>query len=74
MDGQYEYRHVVLPKLVFDRIKAMNSKRLFNELEWRDLGVQQSRGWVHYTWHRPEPHILMFRRAIGTVSWTIFLV
>ena len=29
------------------------------------LGVQQSRGWVHYAIHRPEPHILLFRRPLG---------
>ena len=29
--------------------------------EWRQLGVQQSRGWVHYAIHRPEPHIMLFR-------------
>lgn len=34
--------------------------------EWRNLGVQQSRGWVHYELHKPEPHILLFRRPIGT--------
>ncbi|WRX32304.1 Cyclin-dependent kinase, partial [Theobroma cacao] len=28
--------------------------------EWR-VGVQQSRGWVHYAIHRPEPHIMLFR-------------
>jgi cyclin-dependent kinase regulatory subunit CKS1 len=70
MDARYEYRHVMLPKLVFDIIKALQSKRLLDEAEWRGLGVQQSRGWVHYTWHKPEPHILMFRRVIGTVSNT----
>lgn len=30
------------------------------------MGVQQSRGWTHYELHRPEPHILLFRRAKGT--------
>jgi hypothetical protein len=29
--------------------------------EWRGIGVQQSRGWVHYAIHRPEPHIMLFR-------------
>lgn len=28
--------------------------------------MQQSRGWVHYEIHKPEPYILLFRRAIGT--------
>jgi cyclin-dependent kinase regulatory subunit CKS1 len=31
------------------------------ETEWRNLGVQQSVGWIHYMIHYPEPHILMFR-------------
>ena len=32
------------------------------ETEWRNLGVHQSIGWVHYMIHLPEPHILMFRK------------
>ncbi|MCA6492581.1 MAG: hypothetical protein IM572_07880 [Chitinophagaceae bacterium] len=28
--------------------------------------MQQSRGWVHYEVHKPEPFILLFRRPIGT--------
>ena len=31
------------------------------QAEWRGLGVQQSRGWVHYAIHRPEPHIMLYR-------------
>lgn len=31
------------------------------QAEWRGIGVQQSRGWVHYAVHRPEPHIMLFR-------------
>ena len=34
-------------------------KRLMSEYEWRNLGVQQSLGWVHYMLHDPEPHILV---------------
>ena len=44
----------------------MPRNRLLLEAEWRGLGVQQSRGWVHYEVHRPEPFILLFRRPIGT--------
>lgn len=33
--------------------------------EWRAIGVQQSRGWVHYAIHRPEPHIMLFRRPLN---------
>ena len=39
--------------------------RLLYEEEWRQLGVQQSRGWVHYEIHKPEPFILLFRRPLG---------
>ncbi len=38
--------------------------RLLTEKEWRGLGVQQSPGWEHYERHEPEPHILLFRRAL----------
>jgi cyclin-dependent kinase regulatory subunit CKS1 len=36
-----------------------------NETEWRSLGIQQSKGWIHYTIHKPEPHILLFRRELS---------
>ena len=62
-DDSFEYRHVMLPKPIF---KKMPRNRLLTENEWRSLGVQQSRGWVHYEIHRPEPHILLFRRPMGT--------
>ena len=70
MDDHYEYRHVILPKDVYKKIPR---GRLLTEhvilqimQEWRALGVQQSRGWAHYELHRPEPHILLFRRPKGT--------
>lgn len=62
-DDYYEYRHVILPKEIFNKIPK---NRLLNEMEWRSIGVQQSRGWEHYEIHKPEPFILLFRRAIGT--------
>ena len=62
-DDCYEYRHVMLPKVVF---KKMPRGRLLSESEWRGLGVQQSRGWVHYAIHNPEPFVLLFRRPLGT--------
>ena len=42
-------RHVILPKHVS---KNAPKGRLLSESEWRGLGVQQSRGWVHYAIHR----------------------
>ena len=53
-------RHVILPK---DLAKTLPKSRLLTESEWRGIGVQQSRGWQHYAIHRPEPHILLFRRV-----------
>lgn len=63
MDGKYEYRHVVIPK---EQAKSLPKNRTLTESEWRAMGVQQSRGWEHYACHRPEPHILLFRRPLGT--------
>ena len=65
-DDDYEYRHVLLPKHVFKKINTSKEKKLLSEQEWRSLGVQQSRGWVHYEVHKPEPFILLFRRPLGT--------
>mmetsp|Transcript_20179 Transcript_20179/g.46567 ORF Transcript_20179/g.46567 Transcript_20179/m.46567 type:complete len:97 (+) Transcript_20179:49-339(+) len=62
-DDEFEYRHVILPKHVAQHVVK---GRLLSEQEWRTLGVQQSRGWVHYAIHKPEPHILLFRRPVGT--------
>ncbi|KAK3408091.1 hypothetical protein EUGRSUZ_J00392, partial [Eucalyptus grandis] len=61
-DDTYEYRHVVLPP---DVAKLLPKNRLLSENEWRAIGVQQSRGWVHYAIHRPEPHIMLFRRPLN---------
>mmetsp|Transcript_15621 Transcript_15621/g.28415 ORF Transcript_15621/g.28415 Transcript_15621/m.28415 type:complete len:91 (+) Transcript_15621:4414-4686(+) len=68
-DEIHEYRHVHLPRQIY---KRMPRNRLLSESEWRALGVQQSRGWVHYEIHRPEPHILLFRRPLGTDPSTGF--
>jgi cyclin-dependent kinase regulatory subunit CKS1 len=62
-DDEYEYRHVVLPK---EMVKLVPKTHLMSEEEWRGIGVQQSKGWVHYMTHSPEPHILLFKRPITT--------
>ncbi|NWH67401.1 CKS1 protein, partial [Geococcyx californianus] len=54
-------RHVVLPK---ELARLVPRTHLLSESEWRNLGVQQSQGWVHYMVHEPEPHILLFRRPL----------
>lgn len=53
------HRHVILPKPI---AKWVPFGMLMTEDEWRDLGVMQSPGWVHYMIHAPEPHILLFKR------------
>lgn len=62
-DDVFEYRHVILPESI---AKKLPPGKLLTEDEWRGLGVQQSYGWVHYAIHKPEPHILLFRRPIQT--------
>ena len=62
-DDEFEFRHVLLPREIYRRIPR---GRLLFEEEWRSLGVQQSRGWVHYEIHKPESFILLFRRPLGT--------
>lgn len=55
----YTCRHVILPA---DLTKLVPKSHLMTETEWRNLGVQQSPGWVHYMMHAPEPHVILFRR------------
>lgn len=43
-------RHVLLPK---DLVDLVPKTHLMTETEWRSIGVQQSRGWVHYMIHEP---------------------
>ena len=54
-----KYRHIILPP---DLAKIIPKRHLLTETEWRNIGIQQSPGWVHYMRHLPEPHILLFRR------------
>ncbi|XP_063276666.1 cyclin-dependent kinases regulatory subunit 1 isoform X2 [Prinia subflava] len=48
----YSDKHVMLPK---DIAKLVPKTHLLSESEWRNLGVQQSQGWVHYMIHE-APH------------------
>ncbi|MCJ1478773.1 Cyclin-dependent kinases regulatory subunit (Cell division control protein cks1) [Lambiella insularis] len=70
-DNEYEYRHVQLPKAMLKAIPkeyfdpAKGTLKLLWEEEWRGLGITQSLGWEHYEVHEPEPHILLFKRAIN---------
>ena len=62
-DDLFEYKHVILTKEMFDRIPK---NKLLCENEWKGIGIKQSIGWNNYTIHKPEPHILLFRRPKGT--------
>lgn len=62
-DKIYEYRHVILTK---ELLKQITRNKLLSEEEWRAIGIQQSKGWVHYCIYNKEPHVLLFRRPIGT--------
>ena len=71
IDDDYEYCHVTLPEPVArDMYKISAGERLLLDHEWRGLGVTLSRGWVHYAIHHPTPHILHFRRPLGTDTIT----
>jgi len=40
-DDLFEYRHVILPKALYDDMRTTKmSRRLLGEDEWRHLGVQ----------------------------------
>ncbi|XP_057619145.1 cyclin-dependent kinases regulatory subunit 1-like [Chionomys nivalis] len=58
---KYNEEHIVLPK---DRAKLVPKTRFMSQSDQRNLGVQQSQGWVHYMIHEPEPHVLPFRRPL----------
>jgi cyclin-dependent kinase regulatory subunit CKS1 len=40
----------MLPK---ELSKLVPKDHLMSEQEWRSIGVQQSRGWIHYMIHEP---------------------
>ncbi|XP_029046642.1 cyclin-dependent kinases regulatory subunit-like isoform X2 [Osmia bicornis bicornis] len=66
--GKYnDDKHVILPA---DLARHVPKTHLMSETEWRNLGVQQSPGWVHYMMHVPEPHVLLFRRPRTDVLTT----
>ena len=44
------FRHVVLPREI---AKKVPQTHLMTESEWRSIGVQQSKGWIHYMRHEP---------------------
>eukprot|EP00438_Fugacium_kawagutii_P025303 Skav210357 [mRNA] locus=scaffold1491:138255:139791:+ [translate_table: standard] len=65
-DDEFEYRHVILPKDLAAIVVQLScsGSRLLEEHEWRKLGVQAGRGWMHYEYHKPEMHVLLMRRPL----------
>ncbi|AQK69203.1 Cyclin-dependent kinases regulatory subunit 1 [Zea mays] len=68
----YEYRILTLISCLYmilvlppEVAKLLPKNRLLSENEWRAIGVQQSRGSVHYAIHHLETHIMLFRRRIN---------
>ena len=59
--------HVILPKHI---AKNAPKGRLLTETEWRGVGVQQSRGWVHYAIHRclPPAHPAIRRSLVACAT------
>ncbi|KAG2392810.1 hypothetical protein C9374_011535 [Naegleria lovaniensis] len=66
-DDQNEYRHVTLPRDFGNQVYKHFGGQLLSENEWRSIGIEMSRGWVHYGYSPSEHHILLFyRKYSGT--------
>ena len=59
--------HVILPKHI---AKTAPKGRLLNDTEWRGIGVQQSRGWVHYSIHRCHHPLSHHRSLVACAIWS----
>lgn len=62
-DDHYEYRQVGVSSEIG---KMIMEKGVLSEEKWRELGISMSKGWTNYTCYKIEPHIMLFRRPIGT--------
>ena len=63
------HSHVILPKHI---AKNAPKGRLLTETEWRGVGVQQSRGGVHYAIHRCQPPArpAIHRSLVACATWS----
>lgn len=59
---------MVLPK---EMAKSIPKTHLLSEDEWRSIGVQQSKGWVHYMIHEPGELlcIINFRQLAAVIYY-----
>lgn len=51
----FPFRHVIVSQ---ELARQVPKTHLMSESEWRNLGVQQSPGWVHYMMHTPGKYSL----------------
>jgi hypothetical protein len=56
----------ILPETFAGLLLLLAQKQLVTKISLAGLGVQKSKGWTHWLYHRPEPHILLLRRPLGT--------
>lgn len=64
----YAFRHVILP---LDIARLVPKTHLLTETEWRNMGVQQSPGWVHYMVHSPGKNTTFYSLIVYTyISYT----
>lgn len=48
---------MLIPK---EMVKYVPKTHLMTEDEWRSIGIQQSKGWIHYMTHKPGKTRLLF--------------
>ncbi len=49
-DENFEYRHVILPRDLYEKfVDEQFKKRLLDEAEWRAIGIRQSPGWYSFS-------------------------
>jgi cyclin-dependent kinase regulatory subunit CKS1 len=63
-DDVYDYRHVIMNLETRKKVAELVvvGQTYMTEAQWRSAGVHQSKRWEHYSWHGPEPELLLFRR------------
>lgn len=64
------FRHVVIPK---EMVKYVPKTHLMSEDEWRSIGIQQSKGWVHYMTHKPGTLLILMFISTNIQHFTTLL-
>lgn len=66
---EFACRHVIIPRTL---VKFVPKDRLMTENEWRDLGIQQSRGWENYMVHARERHVSVISKNFSFMLLFLF--